>query len=148
VVLLVRSIVTVVLFLAVFSFLHPIGESFSVIQFPLAGFALLLCAFRHNWVLRLPMLIVAILALGQVGLAFRNPNNGGDVTVYQKNLLYLNNSTPRVVNDVQATDPDVVTVQEMTTVLKNTWASDLGGYPTLQFCPNRRGYGTAVLSKW
>ena len=147
-VLLVRIVTIAILFLAVFSFLHPVGESFSVIQFPLAGFALFLCAFRHNWVLRLPMLVVAILALGQVGLAFRNPNGAGNVTVYQKNLLYLNDGTPRVLRDVLAVDPEVVTAQEMTVELLDQWKAHLTDYPTVQYCANKLDYGTAVFSKW
>lgn len=147
-VLLVRLLTTAILFLAVFSFIHPVGESFSVIQFPLAGFALLLSAFRHNWVLRLPMLVVAILALGQVGLAFRNPNPVGDITVYQKNILHLNDSTPRVVRDILDVDPEVITAQEMNVALMAAWKSELKEYPTLQFCPNKWDYGAAVLSKW
>ena len=144
----IRIATIAILFLAVFSFLHPIGESFSVIQFPLAGFGLFLSAFRHNWVLRLPLLVVSILALGQVGQAYRNPNDVGGITVYQKNLLHLNESTPRVLRDVKAVDPDVLTVQEMTTQALRDWKKVLAAYPTLHFCPNKRGYGTAVISKW
>ncbi|MDG1737087.1 MAG: endonuclease/exonuclease/phosphatase family protein [Paracoccaceae bacterium] len=147
-VLVFRVLTFVVLFLAVFSYLHPIGESFSVIQFPLAGFGLLLSAFRHNWVVRLPLLVVSILALGQVGQAYRNLNIAGDVTVYQKNLLHLNDSTPRVLRDIKQVSPDVLTVQELTNKAQLEWQNALTGYATLQFCPNKWGYGAAVISKW
>lgn len=141
--------VAVVLFLAVFSFVHPIGDSFSVVQVPVAIFGLLLCVVRFGVVFRFLALVMSMLALGQVAMAFLSSTGAGPVTVYQKNLLHLNKTAPRVTSDIMAREVGVVTLQEVTEGLFRSIASDLGGaYPTRVFCPYNPNRGSAVFSQW
>ena len=144
-----RLLVTAMLFFAVFSFVHPIGDSFSVIQVPVAIFGLFLCVVRFGVVLRFTVLVLSMLALGQAAMAFLNSAGSGPVTVYQKNLLHLHKTVPRITDDIKARDVDVVTLQEVTDALFRDVSNDLASdYPTRIFCPNSPTRGSAVFSKW
>ena len=146
---LARLIVAIVLFFAVFSFVHPIGDSFSVVQVPAAILGLFLCVVRFGVILRFLVLVTSMLALGQVAVAFLNSTGAGPVTVYQKNVLHLHKDLPRMTADIVAQGADVVTLQEVTDELFRNVAEDLSAdFPTRVFCPFNAVRGTAVFSKW
>ena len=137
-----------ILLLAVFSFLHPIGDSFAVIQIPLAMFGLLFAVLAWPAWLRVLLAAVAGLALVQVGLTYMEREPAGPVKIYQKNLLQSNNRTPEVLRDLRAIDPEVVTLQEMSTQLFDSWKAEADNYTTRHFCANSHGVGSAILTKW
>lgn len=144
-----RLIIATALFLAVFSFVHPVGDSLSVVQVPCAILGLFLAVFRFGVVLRFLVLVTSILALGQATMAFLNSNPAGPVVVYQKNLLQLNRSVPREAADIIAREADIVTLQEVTDVLFQDLSARLReGYPTRVYCRYNSQRGTAVFSKW
>ncbi len=144
-----RLLVVAILFLAVFAFVHPVGDSFSVVQVPVAIFGLFLSVVRFGVVFRFLVFVTSMLALGQVALAFLNSASDGPVVVYQKNLLHLNKTVPRVTKDIKTRDVDVVTLQEVTDGLFRNVTADLQEeYPTRVFCPYNPTRGTAIFSKW
>lgn len=143
-----RFAVSLALFLAVFASLHPIGDSLSVIQLPLGIFALFLAVFRFAPWSRFFVLVMALLAVGQVGLSYR-PGTAGDVVVYQKNLLHLNHRVAQIAEDILARAPDVVTLQEVTPAHLETLKQELGAtYPSWQYCPGNTVRNTAIASRW
>ena len=149
VVMFARLAVSAMLFLAVFGSIHPVGDSFSVIQLPIALFGLALSVFFFGRILRVVVLILSVLAIGQIGLEFLNSREAGPIAVYQKNLLSLNPEIPRTQADILKRQPEIVTLEEVTDQLAGSIQQGLAGrYPTWKFCKYNDVRGSAIASIW
>lgn len=144
-----RLTVSAVLFLAIFGSIHPVGDSFSVIQLPVALLGLALSVFFFGKILRVVVLILSVVAIGQIGLEFLNSRDAGPVAVYQKNLLSLNPEIRRTQADILKRQPEIVTLEEVTDQLAQTIQNDLADdYPTWKFCKYNDVRGSAIAAKW
>lgn len=130
---------------------HPLGDSLAVFRLPLAGIAALalLLARRPRWFV-LAGLVGVALAMGP-RLAKQWPASrapGHDLVLYQKNLLHVLPRPRRVVADIRARAPDIVTLQEVSPRNRAVLAALRDQYPYQQYCDYRAVGGTAVLSRW
>ena len=134
--------------------LHPVGDSLAVFRVPLAllgGLALLV--WRPRGAVTLAGLAVVALAVlprlwalspVQAGPAARVSG----LAVYQKNLLFTLRDPARVVADIRARAPDIVTLQEVSRRNRAVLDALQAEYPYQQYCDYRAVGGPAVLSRW
>lgn len=131
--------------------LHPAGDSFAVFRLPLAGalaLAAVLCILSGARRLGGAGLALAALAAALPLWAMLAPGPvGGDLRVYQKNLLFRNDDLPGLMADIRATDPDVITLQEVSAANETLLSGLRDGWPHQLLCPFARVGGTAVLTR-
>ena len=99
--------------------LHPLGDSLAVFRLQGAGVLAVLSAFA--W-------MTGALRLGRVGMlvaffagapvvwsygAFQGPEAGQGLRIYQKNMLFRNDDLAGLAQDIRATSPDAVMLQEV-----------------------------------
>jgi len=134
-------------------FLGPwlgMADAFAVLRFP----AVLALALLLLPVMRKPWLVLPALALSAFGLVstlapFVEAQAPGPVTLYQKNLSFRMADRSALLADIQATMPDIITLQEVTEAHRTEIFAALSeAYPTQAFCPFAGVGGTAVLSRW
>lgn len=129
--------------------LHPIGDSFAVLRPQVLGiFAGLSGAL---WGLRAKVWA----GLGAVTLAFLAPTmvigfwqteEPGPLTLYQKNLLMTNPVLAEVEADIRAMAPDIVTLQEVSSVNRSLMAALEDVLPQQQYCPYGKNGGMGVAT--
>ena len=92
--------------------------------------------------------LIGLVAGGPILWMMRAPGPGTGITLYQKNLLFANRAPLAVVEDILASDADVVMLQEVTEAHASTMARLREVYPVSVVCPFARVGGVAVLSRW
>lgn len=128
---------------------HGIGDALAVIRLPLAvAFALVVIWSDWPAALRWPLAVGALAMIAQVVALRFVPGPPGDVTVYQKNLLFRNAAPQSVVDDILRVSPDIVTLQEVSEPNRVIPASLAAAYPTQILCPYASVGGVAVLTRW
>ncbi len=132
--------------------LHPLGDSLAVFRLQAAGllavmsaFALMAGAVRWG---RIGMLMGLLAGGVPVVWAYgTTPAPGGDLRLYQKNMLYRNDALPDLAADIRAAAPDAVTLQEVSQAnlaLLNDLAPD---FPHQLRCDEPGAGGGAVLTR-
>lgn len=127
--------------------LHPAGDALAVVRVPL----LVLAALAVIWTrwpawLRWPLAGACILALAQIVAMKLTSPAPGDVSVYQKNLWYLNQQADELSADILAQAPDVVTLQEVSPHNRHMLDILRPDYPHQYLCTTQ-GWSIAVLSR-
>lgn len=130
--------------------LHPLGDSLSVGRGVASAAVLVLAVFASFAGLRMAAFVSMLLALltgGQVLLAYSWPGLPGTYTVYQKNVLFRNAELPALAADIRATNPAIITLQEV--LPKNrAWMETLqDAWPHQLLCPGGTVGGTAILTR-
>lgn len=155
-----RNLVTIIAIMAALllvvgglGVLHPAGDSFAVFRLPL----LLIFALAVVWTpwsraLRWP---VAVLALGAF-VAHVWPSvwsdevtaGGGDLVIYQQNLLFRRGEDEQWLAQVAAATPDLMTLQEVSGRNKALLARLQSVLPEQHYCDFATVGGVAVLSRY
>lgn len=136
---------------------HPAGDSFAVLRPAcVAGFLalVLVCLIARFRRLGVASLMSAVLLAGtiliEVAPGARAITAAGappQITLYQKNMLFVNRDWREIAADIRALEPDVVTLQEVS-ARNRPILDDLADlYPHQQFCSFSGVGGTAVLSR-
>lgn len=127
---------------------HPLGDSLAVFRLPIAA-ALALVVIWSGWPALLRWLVAAlcIAAMGQIVAARHLSQLPGSLAVYQKNLLFKNTRTDAFLAEIAATDPDVITLQEVSTRHAAMLDALRDTYPNRIVCPFTRWASVAVLSR-
>ena len=129
---------------------HPLGDSLAVFRlyalaaliFAMFGFAL----WRQKW---LTYISLALLAYGLYSLRAEllPPAPVAGFTLMQQNILYQNDARD-LVDYAKANAPDIITLQEVTTLAVPQLAALRTEYPYQVICPNGGAGGVAILSKF
>lgn len=130
---------------------HPIGDSLAVFRFQAALILILVAAFsiprRARWA-GWTGLIIAIGALAPLLWAYLGPAKAGtDLRLYQKNMLYNNASLNKLEQDIRATDPDVLTLQEVSYPNRALLKQVEDILPHQLWCPGERIGSVAVATR-
>lgn len=104
-----------------------------------AALALRPWARRAAWAL-------AAAGLGSWAVGFVPQAPGGDLTLYQKNVYFVNQAPEALVADILDSGADVVTLQEMSGGNQAILAGLAGAYPQVHACWYR-GWRVMVLSR-
>jgi endonuclease/exonuclease/phosphatase (EEP) superfamily protein YafD len=129
---------------------HPIGDSLAVGRgFAAAGllFVAVLASFAGLRIAAFGSMLLALLAGGQVALAYYWPGPPGELVLYQKNMLYRNPSLAELEADIRATEPMIVTLQEVSEPNQTMLANLKDVLPHQQHCPWGSVGGAAVLTR-
>lgn len=130
---------------------HALGDSLAVFRLQsallLALVAGLALVFRSGLAARAG-LGIATLALGPLAWAYLGPATpGGDLRLYQKNMLFKNNALAALEADIRAADPDVLTLQEVSAPNKALLAAISDVLPHQLWCSASGVGGTAVATR-
>lgn len=130
--------------------LHPMGDSLAVGRGVAAAAVLVLAVFASFAGLRMAAFVSMLLAMltgGQVVLAYSWPGLSGTYSVYQKNVLFRNVELAALAEDIRATNPAIVTLQEVLPE-NRAWLDTLkDAWPHQHWCPGGRVGGTAILTQ-
>jgi endonuclease/exonuclease/phosphatase (EEP) superfamily protein YafD len=126
---------------------HPVGDSFAVFRAH-AAVGLMICAVLA-FALKMRRAgvvagLVAVITAVPLGYAYLRSEPSGDLTLYQKNLLYRDSDLAAIAADIRETAPDFVTLQEVSDRNRLLLTDLRDAYPTQQYCPMR---GVVVLSR-
>jgi endonuclease/exonuclease/phosphatase (EEP) superfamily protein YafD len=130
-------------------FVHPAGDSFAVFRAQFAVLLLALAALVWLSGIRKFAALSATFALFAgipLLIAYQQTGTTGGLTLYQKNMLYINDDLPGLAADIIATQPDFITLQEVSDANAALMDDLLSTYPTQHFCSFSRVGGAAVLS--
>lgn len=95
---------------------HAAGDSLAVFRHWWAGALVLSSCLLLIWprrVVALAGLATGGAALATVAATYLGGDAPGAYSLYQKNLLYRANSPNRIIRDIRATDPDFITLEEI-----------------------------------
>lgn len=139
--------------------LHPIGDSFAVFRayaaLSLAALGALLLV-RRRWVAGAGSVLIGagvffslgFVPLGNGGTANATAEASQTHTLYQKNLLFLNNARDELSTDILRRRPDVVTLQEVhkrNARIRNRLTRRMA---SATYCDFVGVGGVAVFSRW
>ncbi|MFP5480876.1 MAG: endonuclease/exonuclease/phosphatase family protein [Alphaproteobacteria bacterium] len=130
--------------------LHPLGDSLAVGRGYAAGALALLAVIAGLMGLQMAAFgstLLAMVAAGQVALAFLWPGPPGVFALYQKNLFFGNEFLAEVEADIRAARPLAVTLQEVTAPNEALLAALAADFPGQLHCKTGRRGGTAVLTR-
>ena len=95
--------------------LHPIGDSFAVFREEVAVATVLLAMLSGPWrPARWAPAAIGALVLAHLALPHLEEAAPGPISVYQKNMLFVNADWEALAEDIRAAEPDVALIQEMT----------------------------------
>ncbi len=131
--------------------LHPIGDSLGVFRLQGAGLVAVLSAAAlmagAALVGRLGM-VLALVAGVPVAWSYQGTGAaGGDLRLYQKNMLFRNDDLAGLQADIRAAAPDVLTLQEVSEPNKPMLAALSDLLPHQLWCPFSPHFGTAVATR-
>jgi endonuclease/exonuclease/phosphatase (EEP) superfamily protein YafD len=130
--------------------LHPAGDSLAVGRGFAAAAVLILAVIASFAGLRLAAFVAMLLALltgAQVVLAYAWPGLAGQYTLYQKNMLFRNDSLAGLEADIRDANPAIITLQEVSEPNLALLENLTDGYPHQLRCPGTRVGGTAILTR-
>jgi endonuclease/exonuclease/phosphatase (EEP) superfamily protein YafD len=129
---------------------HAAGDSFAVFRAQgavalalVAGLGLMMGARR----LAAVGLVVAALTGGPLLAAYQTAGDAGDLTLYQKNMLFRNGDLAALAADIRAVAPEVLTLQEVSEPNRALLAGLEDVLPHQIFCPFGSVGGTAVATR-
>jgi endonuclease/exonuclease/phosphatase (EEP) superfamily protein YafD len=130
--------------------LHPIGDSLAVGRgIAAAGllFMAVLASFAGLRIAAFGSMLLALMAGGQVALAYNWPGPPGDFVLYQKNMLFKNADLAALEADIRTTEPLAVTLQEVSDPNQALLANLKDTLPHQLHCPWGNVGGVAVLTR-
>lgn len=130
--------------------LHPLGDSLAVGRGYAAGALALLALVAGLSGLQMAAFGSTLLALvtgAQVALAFLWPGPPGVFLLYQKNVWQANAELTALADDIGATRPLAVTLQEVTEPNLALLQALKADYPGQLYCPEGGSGGNAVLTR-
>ena len=145
------TVLILVLGLGYLGWLHPAGDSFAVFRVQAATALATLatvCLVLRNRLLGEVGLVVATLAGAPLLLDYQQAGVAGDWRLYQKNMLFRNDDLPGLEADIRAMDPDVLTLQEVSSQNQPLLAALADVLPGQVYCPFLQVGGTAVATRW
>ena len=142
-------VLTILFFGSFFGGYHPIGDSLAVFRLPIAAVFALWVIWSHwpYWI-RWGIAVLCLAAMGQIVALKYVSHPTGPVRVYQKNLKFLNDQVDPMVQDIRATNADIVTLQELTSRNAGVVRSLRAEFPHQASCALTTWARVAVLSKW
>ncbi|MEM7295718.1 MAG: endonuclease/exonuclease/phosphatase family protein [Pseudomonadota bacterium] len=129
--------------------LHPALDSLAVLRIPLALAVLLLAVARlarQWWILPPCILAAAFLAYESGGWRLLRPSDAA-FSLYQRNLLYRNQETEAVLDEIWTLAPDVITFQELSSQNQVLLEQLRELYPNQLRCPYGPRYSIAILTR-
>lgn len=128
---------------------HPLGDSLAVFRTPIAVvFALWVIWSPWPAWLRWSVAVLCLAAMTQIVAQKYVTHPSGTVTVYQKNLLFENDEVAALAADIRAADPDIVTLQEVTSRNAPLLRDLRVEYPYQASCALVEWARVAILSRW
>lgn len=129
--------------------LHPAGDSLAVFRLPIAG-VLALVFIWSPWpaLLRWSVAVICIAAMAQIVLQKYTTHPAGPVIVYQKNLLFGNDQVAALQADIEAANPDIVALQELTSRNAALVQNLRAAFPHQASCALTEWARVAILSRW
>lgn len=131
--------------------IHPIFDSISVFRQYLTipvGFSLIIsCYFRQHLLTFISIATITISLISTFPLFQSENNTHLPYSLYQKNLSFRLKSYDALIADIRKTDPDFITLQEVTTRHKLILRNLQGSYPYQHHCNFGVVGGVAILSK-
>jgi endonuclease/exonuclease/phosphatase (EEP) superfamily protein YafD len=129
---------------------HPIGNSFAVIRPQMSVAILLMAGLAFLW--RKPGMafaaaVVGCTALIPIAKMYVTQGEPGPFVLYQKNVLFNNNSLGTLAADIRASDASVVTLQEVSQVNEALLRDLSDVMPYQLLCPAYATGGVAVLTR-
>ncbi len=132
--------------------LHPAADSLAVFRLHNSAVCLFLslAALGLNRRIGIAGVALSSAALGAVLWSMTVPAGGaaGPVTLYQKNMLFAPRDLAPLISDIHASDPDMLTLQEVTPGNEALLAALADRLPTQLVCPFARVGAVAVASRW
>jgi len=128
---------------------HPIGDSLAVFRLPIAvvlGLVVIWSAWP--WFVRWFVAVICIAAIAQIVAQKYVSHPPGPVVVYQKNLLYENDQVDILQADIEAANPDIIALQELTSRNAELVRNLREAYPHQASCAQTRWSRVAILSRW
>lgn len=129
--------------------LHPLGDSLAVFRPVLFVGVLVVCALVWRW---RGAWLAAVLCLGLGGWHVASqagplvPPFAGDITVYQKNMLFRDYDETALVQDIRASGARMVTLQEVSRAHRDFLAVMEETHPYQLICEGTAVGAVAVLS--
>ena len=149
-----RSLLALGLLLLALSFagaLHAAGDALAVFRLQIAlgcliaATALAFMQDRAGWL----GAIAALAAMLPVLWAVNGPQDDpGAVTMYQKNMRFRPRDLGPLIDDISATNPDVLTLQEVTPENAELLAAIKDAMPTQLICPFVGVGAVALATRW
>lgn len=130
--------------------LHPFGDSFAVIRPQISVVILLMAGLALLW--RKPGMAFVVAAAGCIGLApiakmYMTRDKAGSLVLYQKNVLFNNNSLGTLAADIRASGASVVTLQEVSLANEALLRDLSDAMPHQLLCSADTAGGVAVLTR-
>lgn len=130
--------------------LHPAGDSLAVFRAQVTALLALVAVLGLALGARRSAavgLIAALAAGAPLLAAYQVPATPGALRLYQKNMLFRNDTLPALVADIRAAVPDVVTLQEVSAPNRVVLADLADILPHQVMCPVSTVGGVAVLTR-
>ena len=133
--------------------LHPVGDSLAVFRVPVAmgvvalSVLLSLSGHRRSGLIFLSVAATLVIPAAMAGLAPSATPVAG-VVLYQKNLLYRIQDPALVIADIRITDPDVLTLQEVSGRGQMVLEQVRDRLPSQIQCDSMRVGDVAIASRW
>lgn len=139
-----------IFFIGYFGDLHPILDALAAGRYVALVLALVFVSLRAALGRRpaLSTIPIAALVLGAAAQSWPEDETPGDVRVYSKNLLYLNEDVAPVIGDIQSLGPDIVILQEVSDRNTSVLTGLEAALPHQEICPWQGWNGMAILSRW
>jgi endonuclease/exonuclease/phosphatase (EEP) superfamily protein YafD len=129
----------------------PIGDSLAVFRLQMAVLLLLVACMallRGSKLAGRAGLSISAVALLPLVWAYLGPvQTGGDLRLYQKNMLWRNDALAALEADIRASEPDVLTLQEVSTPNKALLAALTDTLPHQLWCSASGVGGTAIATR-
>jgi endonuclease/exonuclease/phosphatase (EEP) superfamily protein YafD len=142
------SILLVVL--GLLGWLHPLGDSLAIGRGYAVAMVLVFAiatSLLGNKAVAFWSILFGLAAGAPVVLATVWPGPPGEVTLYQKNMLFRNDDLAGLEADIRAVDPLVLTLQEVSEPNRALLAALSDRLPHQHVCPGRGVGGNAVASR-
>ncbi len=128
---------------------HPIGDSLAIFRVPIA-LTLALLVIWSPWPakLRWSVSVICLAAMGHIAAQKYVSHPKGPITIYQKNLRFENDQVDLIAADIDAAQPDIVALQELTSRNAALVRMLRGDYPHQASCALVEWARVAILSRW
>jgi endonuclease/exonuclease/phosphatase (EEP) superfamily protein YafD len=128
---------------------HPVGDSLAVFRVPIAVvLGLVFIWSPWPWFVRWFVAVICIAAIAQIVAQKYVSHPPGPVVVYQKNLLFENDQVAVLQSDIEAANPDIIALQELTSRNAALVRNLRDAYPYQASCAQTRWSRVAILSRW
>lgn len=131
---------------------HPIGDSIAVfrawIAIALLIVVILLVRGTAKFVGLVALVVMSVASPVAGNYYHATQDQAGPYTLYQKNLLYLNENQEALIADFRDVRADFITMQELWPVTLPVWRGLLDLYHHRLKCFGRGGNSASILSRW